>query len=80
MHEIWIGTKNYQTTTIVCVDHNLPTPQERHQKQRNKNNETRKGTNEQKNKNNKTNTKEKTSKNSEPGGVLTSKIIRTMKP
>jgi hypothetical protein len=26
MHEIWISTKNYQTMTIFCVDHSLPTP------------------------------------------------------
>jgi len=43
---------------------------------------TRKNANEQQNKTNKTKdyTKEKTSKNSEPGEVLRSKIIRTIKP
>ncbi len=27
MHETWISTENYQTLTVFCVDHSLPTLQ-----------------------------------------------------
>jgi len=54
MHETWIGTKNYQSMTnfvwtIACQHLRKDT-----NKQKNKNNITKKGANEQNNKNNKT--------------------------